>query len=95
MSEKKNPPLPPRSEEEVVFGDELLVQCGIDGHDTRRQGHRARQVDQRPRHGRDRCAVEVRDVLLEERGPVQQRSTHVAGVIGRHGEIGAVGQSVQ
>ena len=25
MSEKKNPPLPPRSEEEVVFGDELPV----------------------------------------------------------------------
>src|SRR5215218_5890834 len=25
MSEKKNPPMPPRSEEEVVFGDELPV----------------------------------------------------------------------
>jgi len=25
MSEKKNPPMPPRSEEDVVFGDELPV----------------------------------------------------------------------
>src|SRR5512135_2809810 len=25
MSEKKNPPMPPRSEEEVIFGDELPV----------------------------------------------------------------------
>ncbi|MEP7126585.1 MAG: LON peptidase substrate-binding domain-containing protein, partial [Byssovorax sp.] len=25
MSDKKNPPMPPRSEEEVVFGDELPV----------------------------------------------------------------------
>ena len=25
MSDKKNPPMPPRSDEEIVFGDELPV----------------------------------------------------------------------